>query len=407
MDWIRRYFPRTRLVTLPHNQGFTGAMHAGAQVADGEYLLLINNDMRVDPDWIDAFDEVLRGRGALCATGKVLDWDGRCIDFIEGILLFDGHALQRYQGVPAERFADKSVSSTFIACGGNMAVQKKLFQALGGFDRDFFAYTEDVDLSWRLYAAGYQIFSVPNAVVYHRQQATSSRFGSYRRGFLYERNAFACLYKNIDETYFPSLMHAAWVTLLHRTWQIAALVAPESVEALKPPIQMESMPEKQTASAIERIFRDDLSLLGEWFRKGLVSARRQGLRSTLNRALERAGLLWHRVRSRPTSQHGRAFQPLYIEQPYILSQFQAIWSICEMLQGLDRKRQEVQALRRRRDADIFEEFPPWVVSTYPGDEQLFASPWFQRLLPQEIAYRFATLREVYRDSTDERHHSNL
>ncbi|MEO0249543.1 MAG: glycosyltransferase family 2 protein, partial [candidate division WOR-3 bacterium] len=188
---VRRRFPGTKIIRLPQNLGFTGGIAAGVSAAQGRYLVFLNNDMRVTPQWLEAFDEVLRGQHAVCATGKILDRTGKYVDFIQGILLFDGHALQRFQGARAENFQGLQPHPTFIACGGNMAVRKDVFLSLGGFDRDFFAYTEDVDFSWRLHAAGFQIIFAPEAVTFHDHQATSNRLGRYRRGFLYERNAFA------------------------------------------------------------------------------------------------------------------------------------------------------------------------------------------------------------------------
>lgn len=397
---IQKRFPRTKFVKLSRNLGFTGGIAAGVAAAEGRYLVFLNNDMRVSPQWLEAFDEVLRGDGAVCAAGTILDRTGKYVDFVEGILLFDGHALQRFQGARAEIFQDLTPCPTFIACGGNMAVRKDVYLRLGGFDRDFFAYTEDVDFSWRLHAAGFKIVSSPGAVTFHDHQATSNRLGAYRRGFLYERNAFACLYKNIDETYFHTMAHLAWVTMIHRTRWIVSHHEPQSLKALKSPFPDEG----EMIGAFDkpgdsmRLFEAMGVELMERIRKGLGSLRSGNFRGVMDRFAEILKGYVKRKMSPPRS------SPAHIvwHHPYVLSQMQALWDVSRSMEKLQLKRARIQSLRRVPDYEIFQSFPPWIVSTYPGDKELFASPWFRSLLPQDIPFRFASLDEVHGDSAIER-----
>ena len=89
-----------------------------------------------------------------------------------------------------------------FACGGNLLVRRRSFLAVGGFDDEYFAYYEDVDLGWRLWAAGWRVLFEPRAVARHRSNASSDRLGLYRRGFLFERNALCTAYKNLDDEMF-------------------------------------------------------------------------------------------------------------------------------------------------------------------------------------------------------------
>ena len=75
-----------------------------------------------------------------------------------------------------------------FACGGNMAVRRADWEEVGGFDRDLFAYFEDVDLGWRLWAVGREVAAAPAAVARHRGAQTSAGLGEFRRGVLFERN---------------------------------------------------------------------------------------------------------------------------------------------------------------------------------------------------------------------------
>lgn len=389
--WVGRYFPRTQVIALPRNAGFTGGIAAGVRAARGEHLVFLNNDMRVVAGWLDAFDEALRGQGHACAVGKILSWDGRNVDFVEGLLLFDGHALQRYQGARAERFEGMRPRPTFVACGGNMAVRRDVYLQVGGFDEAFFAYTEDVDFSWRLHAAGHAVVMAPGAVTFHHHQGTSSRLGVYRRGFLYERNAFANLLKNIDEPYFDAMMHAAWLTFIHRTCWITSLNAPESRMLFEDPFRRDEPGRPDAAMAGGGAGAAGSKRL---LQRLADSLRRDGLRLTLGRILARAGrwLAPDGVLEAPASE-----ERLCLDHPYVLSQLRALWHISSGAGEWFAKRRRVQALRKVSDRNIFRDFPPWVVSTYPGDAELFASEWFRELLPKDIAFPFASLEDVHGD----------
>ncbi len=406
---LHRRFPRVKVVSLPCNKGFAAAVTAGVCRAEGDYVVFLNNDMRVDPEWLAALDEALGQSAAACATGKILDRTGRRIDFVEGLLLFDGHALQRYQGAEAQKFSSwKGWRPTFIACGGNMAVRRDLYLSLGGFDEDFFAYTEDVDFSWRLWAAGHEIVFVPEAVTYHEHQATSSRYGPYRRGFLYERNAFWCLYKNIEAGFFHRMVHLAWMTLLHRTRWIAALHEPRCTAWLADPFGSAENSWKNAAGGTNHPFSEKSGGPKRWMRwldEALKSLRHHGFGKTWSRTV---AVLQEqrRQRLREKVAVNDGMPPMGLH-PYIQSQLQALWALSDGFQHLERKRHKVQAQRKVPDTVLLERFPPWVVTTYPGDEKLFAASWFRDQLPKEIPFRYGTLEDVHGDTAVERHHSHV
>ena len=391
-EFVRTHFPRVLVVELDWNTGFVGAINAGVQAARGDYLIFLNNDMRVSPHWLSAFEDVLYRENTDCAVGKILSWEGRHIDFIEGLLLFDGHALQRYQGAKIENFLDLSPQRTFIACGGNMAVKRSLYIRLGGFDQDFFAYTEDVDFSWRLYAAGHSIYSAPEATVFHHHQGTSTALGVYKRGFLYEKNALMNLYKNIDPRYFSDLLHIAWITLVHRTKEIVTLNSPDSKIFTRDPY-------KEMAMSSSRGMIDLIKGLGEGnpslkkiIRQTLRYYSQKGFITTLGHVMTRIG---HKLEGNLATDTDKDTSLINLGHPHIVSQCQAIWYLMANMENLFQKRRQVQALRKVPDFEIFQEFPPWVVATYPGDRQLFSSPWFLELLPKEIPFRLASLNEVH------------
>ncbi len=84
-----------------------------------------------------------------------------------------------------------------------MAVRREEFLASGGFDDDYFAYLEDVDFGWRQWIFGRRIIAEPRAVARHRGGATGEALGIFSRGFLFEKNAFATVYKNLERRRVP------------------------------------------------------------------------------------------------------------------------------------------------------------------------------------------------------------
>ncbi|MEM6795228.1 MAG: glycosyltransferase family 2 protein, partial [Acidobacteriota bacterium] len=222
--WVREHHPRVRLVRSEANLGFCGGNNLLAEGAQGDALILLNDDTRPEPSWLRELVAALRGAAddVAAVSGLLVDWQGERLDFGRGVLTFDGHAFQKGYLKPLDRARAEGCvpvdgEELLFACGGNMAIRRPVFERLGGLDETFFAYLEDVDLGWRLWAAGYRVLAAPRAVARHRSMATSQQLGNANRGFLFERNAFVNAAKNLDDRERTLLMPAIWMTLVHRT----------------------------------------------------------------------------------------------------------------------------------------------------------------------------------------------
>src|SRR5438067_13861978 len=97
----------------------------------------------------------------------MIDWAGKKIDFQAGSLNVHGFGFQRSYGLPVDQ-QNLQHRQLLFACGGSMLVQRDVFLAVGGFDPDYFAFFEDVDLGWRLWLLGYRVTRAPTAITYHR-----------------------------------------------------------------------------------------------------------------------------------------------------------------------------------------------------------------------------------------------
>jgi GT2 family glycosyltransferase len=351
--WIAEAHPWVRVERSEANVGFCAGYNRLAGAASGEFLALLNNDTQPREDWLKNLTAAMRhAAGDVAAVGgMILDWTGEKLDFAGGVLTFDGHALQRGFGLPLQRAAallPPAGAELLFGCGGNLIVRRQSFLDAGGFDPAYFAYYEDVDLGWRLWAGGERVLFEPSAVVHHRSNASSDRLGPFNRGFLFERNAFLTAYKNLDEAWWPRLMPAIQLTYLSRTQTLLEQNNRGGEQAAIDPYAGASADAGTAARGARR---------RRWFSRRLAAG-------------------------------------VDLSDPRALAQFRASRSLLRHLDSAAETRRLTQARRRRADRDIFERFGLYVIPTYPGDEALFASAGFAAWLPGELPLRRATLREI-------------
>lgn len=206
VDFVRRRFPAVRVLENPVNQGFAQPCNRAAQEARGSVLAFINNDMRARPDWIESALPRLTAQTP-CVASRILDWSGKRIDFNGSSLQYLGYALQRDIG---ELAADVSHDDKLLfPCGGAMLIDRAVFLETGGFDTDFFAVYEDVDLGWRLWVTGHQVAFAPDSIVYHRGHATFDKHPNQKLRYLMHRNALLTVLKNYDQALFLKILPLA------------------------------------------------------------------------------------------------------------------------------------------------------------------------------------------------------
>lgn len=206
--FVRERFPGVVLHRFDRNLGFAAPYDEVARRSDAECLVFLNNDTRVEPTWLAELVAAADRQQAHCVASRILDWNGERIDFVGGLTSFIGHSWQRDFGEPAAAHEYEERPLLF-ACGGSMLISREAYVDAGGFDRDFFAYFEDVDLGWRLSLLGYRTVLAPLAVTYHRLHGTAGRIAFAQRLRLYERNALAMLYKNYEDESLRRVLPAA------------------------------------------------------------------------------------------------------------------------------------------------------------------------------------------------------
>jgi len=187
-------YPDIRILRNDTNRGFCQPNNLAAAKARGDVLALINNDMRAHPDWLK---NGLRGlEAAPCTACRILDWDGRHIDYNGSSLQYLGYALQKDIGELVQDVTHED--NVLFPCGGAMLIDRQAFLDLGGFDESFFALYEDVDLGWRLWLAGHKVSFSPDSIVYHRGHTTFKTQTVAKMRYLMHRNALLTILKNYE-----------------------------------------------------------------------------------------------------------------------------------------------------------------------------------------------------------------
>lgn len=213
--WVSANHAWVRVLRHGRNLGFAAGYNEAIRQVEAEWVALLNDDTRVDPDWVHALLATAARQHAACIAALMVDWDGQTIDYAGGIASLVGHAWQRHHG---ERLDAVSLeeSPTIFACGGAMLIRRDVFLAVGAFDPSYFIYFEDVDLGWRLALAGHRTVLSPAARTYHRVHGTMGQRPFATRLRLYERNALVTIYKCLDDASLARVLPVATSLTLAR-----------------------------------------------------------------------------------------------------------------------------------------------------------------------------------------------
>ncbi|MCC6457396.1 MAG: glycosyltransferase family 2 protein [Caldilineaceae bacterium] len=198
----RRHGLPLRAVRNETNRGFAPACNQGIAAANARWLVLLNNDTRPEPVWLEMLVNTASGApGVGMVASKMLraahpeqiDSAGIAVDWMGIVWDWRGGQLDQ----PDER----EVVEVFGPCGGAALYSREMLDAVGAFDEDFFAYMEDVDLAWRARLAGWRCLLQPQARVLHDHSATLGHT-SPRKRFLLGRNKVWLLVKNYPNPWF-------------------------------------------------------------------------------------------------------------------------------------------------------------------------------------------------------------
>ncbi|MCS6827998.1 MAG: glycosyltransferase family 2 protein [Caldilinea sp.] len=195
---VETHYPNVRLIVNRRNVGFVRSCNTGAAAARGRMLVLLNNDTEPEPTWLEELVKtfVAYPRAAMVAS-KLLLFDRRDTLHTTGDMLgVDG--IPRNRGVWERDEGQYDAAPTiFSGCGGATAYRREVWEALGGFDEDFWMYLEDVDFGFRARLAGWEAVFAPRARVYHRLSASG---GDALASYYVGRNTIWLIAKNMPRS---------------------------------------------------------------------------------------------------------------------------------------------------------------------------------------------------------------
>jgi GT2 family glycosyltransferase len=175
-DELARRHPalKLRLERLNSNRGFAIANNVAARLAQGEWLVLLNPDAYPEPDWLDELMKAAAAHPAAFFASRQLQADRPGVLDGEGDEYHtSGLAWRAGYGQPILPAGE--VREVFSACAAAAMFPRLAFLDAGGFDEDYFAYHEDVDLGFRLRLRGLKCMLAPAAVVHHVGYGSSGR----------------------------------------------------------------------------------------------------------------------------------------------------------------------------------------------------------------------------------------
>lgn len=215
---LNQFFPSVKIIDLKTNYGFAEGYNQAIKQVDADFMVLLNSDVKVTENWIEPCIQLFETDKKLAAIQpKILSYNqpnlfeyaGAAGGFIDkfGYPFCRGRILNR---IEEDLGQYNQPSPIFWATGACMFVRTSAFKTAGGFDGDFWAHMEEIDLCWRLKNRGYTIAYQPKSLVYHLGGGTLS-YGSPKKIYLNFRNNLYMLFKNLPRHQFTRIFFARMV----------------------------------------------------------------------------------------------------------------------------------------------------------------------------------------------------
>jgi GT2 family glycosyltransferase len=231
--FVAEHYPQIRIIQNPRNDGFAGGYNDALQHVQADIYVLLNQDVEVEPGWIEPVVALMQQDTKIAAcqpkmraykdpdefeyAGAAGGWmDILGYTFCRGRILY---TTEKDNG----QYDD--VKDIFWATGAALFIRSACYHQVGGFDRDFFAHMEEVDLCWRLQRAGYRICYCPDSRVFHVGGGSLPQ-GNPRKLYLNFRNNLMMLWKNLHS-------EDRWIVLVQRFF-LDILAGVKSLVAGKP-----------------------------------------------------------------------------------------------------------------------------------------------------------------------------
>lgn len=195
--FVTSSYPWVHVIELPENFGFCKAVNEGIKASRAPYVLLLNNDIEVTPDFIEEMLAAIRRhkKAFSCAARMIQFHDRDRLDDAGNYYCALGWAYARGKGKDIHTYEKEE--KIFASCAGAAIYRRKIFEKIGYFDEEHFAYLEDMDVGYRARINGYENWYAPKAMVYHVGSGTSgSRYNHFKTRYSSRNNVYL-IYKNM------------------------------------------------------------------------------------------------------------------------------------------------------------------------------------------------------------------
>lgn len=202
VEFLEQHYPTIDIIRLDKNYGFAEGYNRALEQVDAEFFILLNSDVEVTAGWVEPLVATLTNHRTVAAVAPKLrsyghreyfEYAGAAGGYIDilGYPFCRGRILSTLEKDCGQYDTAQEV---FWASGAAFCCRADLFRTLGGFDADFFAHMEEIDLCWRMQLAGYKVMVEPHSVVYHLGGGTMPN-ESPRKLYLNYRNNLSMLFK--------------------------------------------------------------------------------------------------------------------------------------------------------------------------------------------------------------------
>lgn len=216
--FIKKTYPKVKIIQNKENYGFAGGYNRILEQVEADYYILLNSDVEVSTGWIEPIIQAMESDpNVAAAQPKILsslqpnqfEYSGAAGGYLDqyGYPFCRGRLFDKLE-IDQGQYDDEQ--SIFWASGAALIIKSKLWKESGGFDEDFFAHMEEIDLCWRLKRMGYTIKYYPFSEVYHVGGGALSKENPFKT-YLNFRNNLVMLQKNLP-------LFQAYFTIFVRLW---------------------------------------------------------------------------------------------------------------------------------------------------------------------------------------------
>ncbi len=205
VNYIKENFPTIKLIILDKNYGFAGGYNSALMQINADYYVLLNSDIEVTQNWIEPIIRVMKNNQSIAACMPKIksyykkthfEYAGAAGGYIDAL----GYPFCRgriLRNIEKDTGQYNDAREIFWATGACMFIRSTIFKSMNGFDDDFFAHMEEIDLCWRIKKNGWKILYIPDVEIYHIGGGTLPNENP-KKLFLNIRNNLFLLFKNLS-----------------------------------------------------------------------------------------------------------------------------------------------------------------------------------------------------------------